>query len=501
MDANTRVYVASLHLEHPTVLIANLPDVTWLGQNMLFRPASGSEGIVIFPRSAPPPDDWSAWLRPYRMADIPSGPDHQPAFEAYRLTGNMPLPDYTMPPQPVQNETLTLLGYQASPIFAGAQGEMLLYWQVNQSPAQPDLMPILQTEDRGTVLRRAELSSVQTNRWRAGEVLMQRMAIQIPPGTPPGQYPLRLAWVARASDHYLPFTGGGVWADVGALDVLRPAAFPNPASLPMAHRAAVAVAPGVRLLGWDDLPAARRPGENLPLTLYWQGTPVDSERPNAAIDVLLLDADAQETIIALGPMHYPTHRWQNGEIVVDHAQWPIPRDQTAGAYTLALRADDVRVEIGPLEIAGLPRQFDAPPVDRLLETGLGDALQLYGASIAVGEGLRPSPTTGTSNYSLSLELVWHALEAVETDYTVFVHLIDSTGQIITQRDVMPQENTYPTRLWAAGEYVVDSHTFVDLPPGTYSVHVGLYDQRTGDRLHVSNLPQTDFVDLGPVEIR
>jgi hypothetical protein len=128
-----------------------------------------------------------------------------------------------------------------------------------------------------------------------------------------------------------------------------------------------------------------------------------------------------------------------------------------------------------------------PPKIEALDIGLGDSLALYGYQI--------SP----SGDSFDLHLIWTAHHTVATDYTVFVHLIDSSGAIAQQRDVMPVENSYPTSLWLAGEYVSDSHHFADLPPGDYSLRVGLYDQSTGTRLQRSD-GSGDSIALGTVSL-
>src|SRR5262249_35186416 len=65
--------------------------------------------------------------------------------------------------------------------------------------------------------------------------------------------------------------------------------------------------------------------------------------------------------------------------------------------------------------------------------------------------------------------------------TVFVHVRDAAGELYSQRDAPPGNGFRPTTSWLAGEYVVDEYT-LDLPEGGYSLAVGLYDQRTGERL-------------------
>ena len=75
VSADTPVYLAARDKGHPTVMIEPVPPITWLGTDSLFRPAPGATGLYIFPRSAPPPPDWAAWLAPGAVADLPLGPD------------------------------------------------------------------------------------------------------------------------------------------------------------------------------------------------------------------------------------------------------------------------------------------------------------------------------------------------------------------------------------------------------------------------------------------
>lgn len=493
------VYIASQHFEHPTVMIADLPRVRWLGEDTLFRPPPGTEGIVIWPHSAPPPPEaWAEWLQNGAMADVPTGPDGRPAFAAYTVKGWWSLPDgYTL--ADAANPVLTLHGYQASPIFPGASGDVLLSWRVDPPPADADLMSILQVEDDlGNVLARAETPFVQSNQWLAGEEVMYRAHVRIPPGTPPGTYPLRAAWVARSRNHYLSYIDeagqqAGVWQTVGEVEVLRPVSFPTAESLGINTDQQVDLAPGTRLLAWQVDTAADnlRPGEDLPLTLYWQGITAEGQAATAVYEALLRDESGQDTTIWQGQPtqgRYPPSQWRDGELVVDRTQWSIPRDQPAGTYTLLLRADAVAVGMGTITVAGVPRLFEPPSVEHKLEIGLGDALQLYGSTIEL-----------TAN-DLRVELVWHALVEVDTDYTVFVHVVDENGQNAAQRDVMPVDNTYPTTLWVSGEYVPDTHVFSDLPPGRYTLRVGLYNPPNGQRLPLKEQPQADYIDLGSLDI-
>ena len=81
--------------------------------------------------------------------------------------------------------------------------------------------------------------------------------------------------------------------------------------------------------------------------------------------------------------------------------------------------------------------------------------------------------------SIYITLWWQALENPRADYTVFLHLFDSTTEsIVAQRDAQPQGGAYPTSWWIMGEVVSDTVTLAltDVPEGTYQVAIGLYDQ-------------------------
>ena len=95
-----------------------------------------------------------------------------------------------------------------------------------------------------------------------------------------------------------------------------------------------------------------------------------------------------------------------------------------------------------------------------------------------------------------MALNWQVIQAPAADYTVFVHLLDSQGRLVTQNDQQPQGGFAPTRGWQAGSAMTDHHGLIlpaELPAGEYVVQVGLYrsddqspvpitrgDQRTPD---------------------
>jgi hypothetical protein len=271
-------------------------------------------------------------------------------------------------------------------------------------------------------------------------------------------------------------TQGGIWAEVGSLRVIRPAQFPDATSLTIDHQNEIDVGSGVRLLGWDAIPPTLRPGENLPVTLYWQGMSVEGEREAASLSVVLSDGVGEDVVLWTGTPtdgRHPTSRWLDGELVADHLRWVVPRELPNGIYELVMNAEGTKIALGTVEIVGVARVYDPPPVQYRSDARFGTALDMWGYTLE------------TSDDELRLSLVWHAAEEVSADYKVFVHVVGEDGAIIEQRDAMPLDNTYPTSLWLVGEYVDDTYTF-SAPNQPYSIRVGLYLLETGDRLPVSS---------------
>jgi len=469
------IYIAAQDYNHPTVQVITSQDVRWLGTDTLFLPAA-NDAVVIFPRSAPPPpafqDVLDAAATP--IETVPDAPDNAPAFAAYALTADADLP-LNAPATSIENNLLDLRGTFTEIAYPNGRFAATTAWYVKSQIPTGDLTPVVQMEDGlGNVIARAESFSIGSDQWVPGETLLRRVpGLRVPLGTPPGLYPLRWTWVARADETYLPYLEdgrqAGIWAQVGEVEVLRPQSFPPAADLEMDVRVERDIAPGLRLLGWDTPPQDARPGETLSLTLHWQGTEsAEQARIPRAYTVRL-----GENQLALNAPTFdqnPPPGWLPGQLMTDRLTVIVPRDAASGAYPLRLIVGGEEVELTTLSIDGRPRQMEAPTVDTQLATDFGGQVILYGY------------TAATTDESFELRLVWRAVRPMTRDYTVFVHLVDTaTGDIIAQQDQMPDANAYPTSLWLEGEFVEDVYRF-ETPTGPFDVRVGLYNAATGQRL-------------------
>jgi hypothetical protein len=86
-------------------------------------------------------------------------------------------------------------------------------------------------------------------------------------------------------------------------------------------------------------------------------------------------------------------------------------------------------------------------------------------------------------------VVWQPLQTLPQNLKVFVHLVDSAGNVIAQYDGYPQSGDYPTAQWVPGELIADSYPVIipnHTPPGPYQIYLGFYDEATLARLPVPN---------------
>ena len=80
---------------------------------------------------------------------------------------------------------------------------------------------------------------------------------------------------------------------------------------------------------------------------------------------------------------------------------------------------------------------------------------------------------------------WQAIKPINADYTLFIHLMDASGKLISQRDRRPGNGSYPTTAWSPGDIL--SETYEVWPkntPGALKFAVGWYTPTDGKRLPV-----------------
>jgi hypothetical protein len=250
-----------------------------------------------------------------------------------------------------------------------------------------------------------------------------------------------------------------------------------------------------RLLGYDVGRDRVAQGGTLRVVLYWQ-----AQRPAAANYRSFVHLDSpvdQRTWAGSDNFHpgdataqieLPTATWDTQHYVRDEHVLRVPAGTPPAEFSLR---------------AGM---YDPDTGRRLaLAGGSPDTVRLQDIAVTPGRGLRVKDVPHRVDYRLgeriqllgydwdraatTLTLYWQAGAAGqgEAGYAVFVHLLDEQGERVWGADGPPLGGLYPMPDWRPGEVVVDPRFLAldELPAGTYTLAVGLYDSATLARLPVT----------------
>jgi len=255
---------------------------------------------------------------------------------------------------------------------------------------------------------------------------------------------------------------------------------------------------GVARLTRIDVPRTDwpKPGDEPDVRLCWETLSPDP-RP---LLVLVQFVGAENRVVATrrtlpGLGAYPTIVWQPGVRFCDTVRVPIAKDAPApGVYRVEVAVFDpeTRSRLPAYAPDGSPlgsnfvdqikialATYLPPPTENAMSVRFGDQIELA--------GYRVDPDSVRASGQIGLRLYWRALRRPDVDYTVFVHVMDAAGQVLTLADGQPQGGAYPTSFWDAGEVVVDDRLIdvsADAKPGDYAIVVGLYELSSGARLPV-----------------
>ncbi|HET7375636.1 MAG TPA: hypothetical protein VFK30_02945, partial [Anaerolineae bacterium] len=247
-------------------------------------------------------------------------------------------------------------------------------------------------------------------------------------------------------------------------------------------------------------------GGIMPITLYWRA---QNGNRSVNVDVNLIDRNGKVIDTStgpLGPEWYRAPDWQVNEIVATSAALHIPAHLDAGTYRLqvivrgasnrsliasgsiertgflGLWTEHVTTEsdswiLGDVSIVARNRNYNIPAIQHSLPVRFGDQIQLLGYDLNLSGFRLGQP--------ILITFYWQALKAIDQNYVVFTHLLDSNGVQRGQHDSMPNGGLNPTPFWAAGEVIADSYSIpleADAPAGPYTLDFGWYQSNDGTRL-------------------
>ncbi|GIW08329.1 MAG: hypothetical protein KatS3mg060_3134 [Dehalococcoidia bacterium] len=308
-----------------------------------------------------------------------------------------------------------------------------------------------------------------TDEWKRGQRIVDRIGLLIPRGTPAGSYRLDLTYYREANGQPLAAAGGDAAGRIalGGFTVL-PDSRPTPPGVVEAAIPLVVPYGSAQLVGYTLDLTTRRPGDRLPIVLYWQ--PLDhGGRP--AFRLVLGDPAtpiASHALAASGAV-------ERGVIERVDGSLRIAPTVSAGRYPVWLVVD--RSGAAPLRLGAVAVE-DWPPLPapavpaRPIGAKFGD--------LATLDGL----TAHREGSALTVELVWTPAREIDQSYLVFVHALDAEGRIVAQSDRVPAGGAAPTTSWLPGRKVSDLHRLAVAPPAGGALAIGLYDPTTGERVPV-----------------
>ena len=435
---------------------------------------------------------------------------------------------FTLPREPIRTEAnfgdrLILQGYAYGSTFyegrttqagtpSGEETWLLLCWQVKEPMAEDYNVSITLRDPKGHLAGQADrlLMSNEhryTSQWQVGQMVTTYHLLPSLPATPPGEYHIEIGVYEPQTMEGLAFLGEDL-APHGWTFALQPLKITKPLrpatvgpSVDLAD-AAVDLAKGIRLLGYDLDRDSLAPGETLQLALYWEALGQVVEEYTVLLQLKdgqgLTWAEQEESLTS-----WPTSRWEVGDLWRDWHDLAVAADLPSGEYHLIIALKNQKgiegeIDLGVVKVEGRPSQFTPPPIGYPLIAQLGESVKFLGYQL--------SAKAVKSGETLHLTLYWQALAEMSTSYTVFTHLLDKDNHIWGQKDSLPGDGALPTTGWRRGEFITDEYDIVvepDAPSGEYVLEIGMYEAATGQRLPVVDEREEtlgDRIILGPIRV-
>jgi hypothetical protein len=243
---------------------------------------------------------------------------------------------------------------------------------------------------------------------------------------------------------------------------------------------------GVSLVGREIANDDLQPGQPIQVALYWQAEQAGPQPGPLTVRAVDADGHLAGTFTGAISSGYPTGKWQAGSLLRDLVTIDLSPGASSGTYRLEAAWNGITpVVLGEVDIAGRNRTFAVPQKGTEVGASAGD----------FGKLARWIGTEDGAAKTATITLYWQDTAPTERSWTVFVHVLDDNGRIVAQSDHVPAGGAAPTQSWALGEVVEDVHQ-ISLPAaGRYRIRVGMYDQKTNERMQFG---AQDFVDLGQI---
>jgi len=238
-----------------------------------------------------------------------------------------------------------------------------------------------------------------------------------------------------------------------------------------------------RLLGYQVTPTNVMPGDVVDVTLYWEVL-ARTQRDHVVFVHLMSDTGVmiaqRDTYPGLG--RYPTTAWDPGAVFADTYRVHTPETAYApdhgyvqvGLYIPdgpRLTTDEGEDALRLAQVHIRPRPGNVP---NPMQLNFGDKVALVGYSLD-RRAVQPGETLG-------LTLYWRALNPMDVNYEVFVHVLGAENQIWGNSDSPLTDRAVCTNRWEPGTLVKEDRELTlaaDTPAGFYDLELGLHAPNRG----------------------
>jgi len=251
-------------------------------------------------------------------------------------------------------ETVRLMGYAVTPtpVSSGDILQLTLFWECVQ-PMDDRFKAFVHLVDaRGNIIAQRDSEPVggghPTTSWNPGESIVDPYGLLVLPGTPPGEYLLRVGLYGAQNGLRLSVQQHGQAAgdaiDLVEITVERPRVQPPIGALGIDHPQD-ARWDGLRLLGhnlyrlgFDHAPKTPlHAGDPAKLILFWQR---EDDSPTSEVFMLALRNARGEAVwehdLSIAGGAYPPEKWEIGEILRDAHEINLPSALIPGTYSLVI---------------------------------------------------------------------------------------------------------------------------------------------------------------------
>jgi 4-amino-4-deoxy-L-arabinose transferase-like glycosyltransferase len=370
---------------------------------------------------------------------------------------------------------------------AGETVETRLLWEPLKSHPQPHVV-WLHLEDADTQWGNATLDPYPAAEWQPGEALLSRLLLQTDQTAIPDHYQLTLG-MSPATGNAPPVTAlwqGGKADQVPVGTVALEGATTDMAMLELPRD--MLPVHGVAGGGLELL-AARRPapeaaaGAKVRLGLLWRAV---DDAPQASQYTVKLVREGgevvQQTQLPLLGGRLKPGAFHAGQVMREEAAFEIGPRVSVGLLGIEVGLGDAQqsARIGDIEVTGR---------EHILDSSGDKPVAVFGQRIALlGATLEPAQVRPGGK--LTVHVRWRAEAPIDRSYKVFVHVLDAAlRNVVAQRDAEPRNGQAPTTSWVPGELIEDELELSapnGVPQGEYPIEVGVYEERSGERLALPN---------------